>query len=112
MLRLLIVLLTLTTALVHANFFIEKPSTDVIYALNGLGYVTLLVLLYLPLPALDPFRRPVRWIFMGYTALTILAYLIFGLVTHDWTVPLGPITKAVELILIGLLWVEGQRSNA
>ncbi len=112
MLRLLIILLTLITALVHASFFFAKPATDFIYAFNALGYVTLLVLLYLPVPALDPFRRPVRWLFMGYTAVTIGAYLIFGLVTHDWTIPLGPITKLDELFLIGLLWVEGRNANS
>jgi hypothetical protein len=106
-----IVLLTLATAAVHLSFFIYEPSRGLIYALNALGYVALVGALYLPIPALNMFRRIARWTLMGYAALTIGAYLAFGLVRHDWTMPLGPVDKLIEVILIALLWREDQHSN-
>jgi len=49
--------------------------------------------------------------FEGYAAITIVAYIIFGLVKHEWTVPLGPIDKLIEVTLIALLWQEDQQST-
>jgi hypothetical protein len=109
--KLLIILLTLATAAIHFSFFMADPSREFIYGLNAVGYVTLLALLYLPLPRLDPLRRLVRRLLMGFAAITIVAYLGFGFVTGEWTVPLGPITKLIEVLLIGLLWWEGQQSQ-
>lgn len=108
--RLIITLLTLATAAIHFSFFISDPSGEVIYGLNALGYVTLVALLYLPFPPLDKLRRPVRRLLMGYAAVTIVAYLAFGIVTSEWTVPLGPLTKLIEVLLIGLLWWEERHS--
>ena len=48
---------------------------------------------------------------MAYVALTISAYLAFGLVRHEWTVPLGPVDKMIEVSLIALLWRENQRAK-
>jgi len=48
---------------------------------------------------------------MGFTALTIVAYLIFGVINREWTAPLGPIDKLIEVVLIGLLWQEDKRSD-
>jgi hypothetical protein len=101
-----IALLTLFTAVVHLSFFINDPTGGVIYLLNAVGYVGLLALLYLPVPALASFRRPVRWALMGFAAVTIVAYIIFSVTHNEWTVPLGPITKVVEVVLIGLLLRE------
>jgi len=111
MMKAIIILLTLATAAIHVSFFIPDPSSELIYGLNALGYVTLLALLYLPITLLDQLHGTVRLMLMGYTALTIVAYLIFGVVNHEWTVPLGPIDKVIEVILIGLLWQEDQRSD-
>ena len=106
-----IILLTLATAAIHLSFFVEDPARGLIYALNALGYVALMAALYLPIPAFDRFRRLVRRTLMGYAALTIVAYLAFGLVRHEWTVPLGPADKLIEVALIALHWREGQRAN-
>jgi len=107
----LIIVLTLVTAAVHLSFFLSDPGGGLIYGLNALGYVGLLALLYLPLPFLTPYRRWVRWLLIGFTALTIVAYLIFGVINREWTVPLGPIDKLIEVVLIGLLWQEDKRSD-
>jgi hypothetical protein len=48
---------------------------------------------------------------VGYAAITIVAYIAFGLINHEWTVPLGPVDKLIEVVLIGLLWREEKRST-
>lgn len=101
-----VVLLTLATAAIHLSFFIEEPRRGLIYGLNALGYVALVGALYLPIPVLNRFRRTVLRALIAYAALTIVAYVAFGLLRHEWTVPLGPVNKVIELVLIGLLWLE------
>ena len=110
MVKAIIILLTLATAAIHFSFFVRDPTGELIYGLNALGYLTLLAMLYLPIPLLDNLHRMARRILMGYAAITIVAYLIFGLVKHEWTVPLGPIDKLIEVTLIALLWQEDQQS--
>jgi hypothetical protein len=109
MLKTIIILLTVATAAIHFSFFISDPRGELIYGLNGLGYVALLAMLYLPIYILNNLRRPARLMLMGYAALTIVAYLVFGLVNHEWTIPLGPIDKVIEVVLIGLLWLEDRQ---
>ena len=111
MVKAIIILLTLATAAIHFSFFVRDPTGELIYGLNALGYLTLLAMLYLPIPLLDNLHRMARRILMGYAAITIVAYIIFGLVKHEWTVPLGPIDKLIEVTLIALLWQEDQQST-
>lgn len=93
-----IVGLTLATAAIHVVLAI--PETIVPFFLNALGYLALLAAFYWP--ALHPRRHLVRWAFIGYTALTILFWVILG---QPYT-PLGLLDKAIELALIGLLWTS------
>lgn len=94
-----IILLTIATALVHFSLLFP----DVVFILNGLGYLTLLAALYLPLPQLAGYRRMIRWALLGYTALTIVLWLIMG----SWIL-LAYIDKTIEVILIVLLWLESR----
>ena len=64
----------------------------------------------MPWPALDKLRRPLRWGLLALAALTILAYVAFVLVRREWTVPLGPADKLIEVVLIALLWREDRAS--
>jgi uncharacterized membrane protein len=110
MLRILIILLTLAAAAaVHFKFFIEDPSGGLIYGLNGIGWLGLLGLVYLPLPFLEKLHGLARWLLASYAAITIVAYIIFGIQHKEWTVPLGPVTVLIELILIVLLVVEARQ---
>ena len=43
---------------------------------------------------------------------SLAAYVAFGLVRHEWTVPLGPLDKLIELALIALLWREERQAQA
>jgi len=110
--RWVIVLLTLATALVHVSFFLPDPKAGIIFGLNALGYIGLLGLLYLKLGLPAPVARVVRPAFIGYTALTIVLYVVFSYRSGHWSVPLGPIDKLIEMALVALLWSERQPTAA
>jgi hypothetical protein len=100
-----IILLTLATAVIHISLY---PTSGWMFLLNGLGYLGLLGLLYLPLGLPAGIRRLTRPALMGYAALTIVLYVVFSIRFNDWALWLGPFTKALEIALIGLLWSEGR----
>jgi hypothetical protein len=98
--RLAVILLTVSTALTHMSLLFP----DLIFILNGLGYLGLLGALYLPIAPLAPYRQLIRRILIGYTALSVLLWLAFGL-----REPIGYINKLNELLLIALLvWEDRQ----
>ena len=99
-LRVGIVLLTLVTALIHLQLAFPDPM----FILNGLGYLTLLAALYLPIPQLARYRNIVRWVFIGYAALTLALWLTIGERTA-----VGFISAAAEVALIVLLLLEARR---
>jgi hypothetical protein len=92
--------LTLATAFIHLQLAFPDP----VFILNGLGYLTLLAALYLPVSRLARHRNVVRWVLVGYTALTILLWVLFGA-----RIPIGYIDKAIEITLILLLLLEARR---
>ena len=102
-----IILLTAATAVVH--FFRNFP--DIVFILNCLGYLGLLAALYLPTPMLQEKRDLARYGLMGFASLTILAWIALG-DKHLATGYVGYIDKAVEIVLILLLWVENQKSQS
>jgi len=102
--RLGIVGLALTTAIIH--IVLAVPLTLVGFYLNGLGYIVLAAALYLP--QLRGYRRRLRWLLMRYTALTIVLWVALG---QPYT-SIGYIDKAVELALLGLLWLDHRNSAA
>jgi hypothetical protein len=91
---------TLMAALVHLSLLFPDP----VFILNGIGYLVLLAALYLPVARLVPYRRAVRWTLIGYTTLTILAWVAIGERTL-----VGYSTTAGEVALVVLLLVEGRR---
>jgi hypothetical protein len=95
-----IVLLTLGTALIHLQLAFPDP----VFILNGLGYLALLAALYLPIPQLARYRNAVRWVMVGYTALTIFLWILFGA-----RIPIGYTAVAIEVALIVLLLLEARR---
>jgi hypothetical protein len=97
-----IVVLTLGTAVIHLQLAFPDP----VFILNGLGYLALLAALYLPVPQLSRYRNSVRWTLVGYTALTIFLWILFGA-----RIPIGYIDKAIEVALISLLLLEARRHH-
>jgi hypothetical protein len=100
-----VILLTLFAATVHISLLFP----DLVFILNGLGYVTLLAALYLPISRLMDHRRVVvvRWTLIGYVTLTILLWVVMGERTL-----LGYSTTAGEVALVGLVVLEGMRLRA
>jgi hypothetical protein len=49
---------------------------------------------------------------IGYTALVFVGYLAYGLATAEWSIPLGPLAKVDEIVLIGLLLLEDRQERA
>jgi len=98
--RIGVVVLTLIAAVVHFSRLFPDPM----FILNGLGYLTLLAALYLPIPRLMPHRRVVRWTLIGYATLTILLWVAIGERT-----PLGYSTTAEEVALVISLLIESRR---
>ena len=102
--RYAIIALTVITAVIH--IILGIGSTDffrILFILNGLGYLALVVGLYF-LPPLARQRGLIRWLLLIYTALTFVLYFVFNW-PEIWG-PLGLIDKAVELVLIILLWLD------
>lgn len=95
-----IIVLTLATALIHLQLNFPDP----VFIMNGLGYLTLLAALYLPIPRLSRYRNFTRWALIGFTALTIFLWILFGA-----RIPIGYIDKAIEIALIVLLLLDARR---
>ncbi len=104
-----IIILTLITAVIHLVILnVFSGHIDPPFLLNGLGYLALLAALYLPLPFLKENRKLVRWVFIGFTILTILAWVAIG--DKSWPAgALGYFTKLDEVALVILLWLEGRQ---
>jgi peptidoglycan/LPS O-acetylase OafA/YrhL len=79
---------------------------QVLFYLNFVGFITLTVALYLPL--LRRFQRIIRWTLIGYTLLTILAWVW---IAHAQFNMLSYISEPVEVALIILLLIEDQRAR-
>lgn len=95
-----IVLLTLATAMIHLQLNFPDP----VFILNGFGYLVLLAALYLP--QVERYRNAVRWVLIGYTALTILLWVLFGA-----RIPIGYTDKAIEVALVALLLLDARRTR-
>jgi hypothetical protein len=96
-----IIVLTVATALIHFVL-----AFDFMFILNGLGYLALLGALYLPIAMFDPYRTYIRWVLIGYTALTIVLWAVITGASYS---VIGYVTKAIEVALIVALWFEGQQ---
>ena len=96
LMQVVIILLALIAAGIHLSLLFP----DVIFILNGLGYLglTAAYFLRLPIPFLQDRKRLVRFALIGYTALTLILWLAIGEQT-----PLGIFTAAIEVLLIVLL---------
>jgi hypothetical protein len=93
-----ILIATLITATVHLTLLFPDP----LFILNSLGYLGLLGAYFLPIPFTQENHSLVRWAYMGFAVATILAWIAMG----DKTWIVGYLTKADEIILLVLLWMD------
>jgi hypothetical protein len=102
-----IILTTLATALIHFSLLFP----DVLFILNGLGYLTLLAAYFLPIDLARNNHNLVRWLFVVFVLVTILAWIVMG--DKSWPAgSLGYLTKLIEIVLIILLLVDRQTDQA
>lgn len=100
-LRIGISLLTLATAFIHFTLLFPDP----LFIINGLGYLVLLVLYIIPMEITEKYHNLIRWIFIAYTLLTIIAWVAIG-DKSPGSGALGYVTKAIEIILVILLLLD------
>ena len=109
------VLLTLATASIHLYLFLIEgylgngemlPIYQLLFVGNVLGYVTLVVALYL-IPPLARFRPVVRVLLIAIATASIISYFYVGVT--DTT---GNIDKVIEVLLIALLTVDAGMSSS
>lgn len=93
-LSVLIVGATTITALIHLSLY-----TDIILLLNGFGYAALAALYVLPMFAAQ--RQRVRWLLLGYTLVTFVAWIFVGARNT-----IGYVDKTVEAVLVVALITE------
>ena len=99
-----IIALTLATAVIHLILgFMSGGAFGAVFILNGLGYIVLLVALYF-VPQLVAQRSMIRYALLLFTAVTFILYFAFN--WPDIWSPMGLIDKAIELVLIILLWMD------
>lgn len=106
-----IIVLAVATAAIHLALAVgaytrsNDTTTFIMFSLNGLGYLALLVATFVPLPVAKDNPKLVRWVFIGFTAVTILGWVAIGARNT-----IGYVDKLVELVLIALLWLEGRKA--
>ena len=100
-----IILTTLVTALIHFSLLFPNPM----FILNSLGYLALLALYFLPIPALVKNRGLIRWAYIAYAIVTIIAWLYLAVIRNGDISTIGLVAKADEVLLIILLWLDGRK---
>ena len=100
-----IIILTIATALVHLSLGLTTTPVLILFILNGIGYLTLVGALYLPIPQLSQYHALIRWALMAFAAVTIIGWIFTG----DKTLIIGYPTKVAEVVLIVLLAIEARQ---
>jgi hypothetical protein len=95
-------LIVLNVRLMSMGFNIDVPFT-----LNGIGFLTLSALALWRPSFLRGWESLYRWAFIGFTAITIVAWTILG----DKADILGWATTVLEVVLLVLLVMDGRRRS-
>jgi len=77
---------------------------DLLFTLNGLGYLGLLAAIFLPIPILVRFRPVLRILMILYTLLTLILWVAIGERTL-----IAYVDKLAEAALVVLLWLDRSR---
>lgn len=98
--RVIILITAVITGLVHLvllNLFSMQAtgSLDVLFTLNGLGFLTLASAFYFDLPFLKGYEKWITYAFIGFTIVTIIAWVAVGARST-----LGYLTKLDEVVLL------------
>jgi hypothetical protein len=91
-----------------AAFFHLVLFPDIVFTLNGLGYIGLLGAYFLPISFFQQRHKIVWWGLAGYTLLTAILWVIMGdknFVAGTYSAT-GYYAVISELILLGFLWTD------
>ena len=105
-----VVILTLITALIHLlilniTMYQLQGSIDLLFTLNGIGYLVLLAAFLGKIPFLSGQDQWIHYAYIGFTLITILAFFIVG---SSGT--LGYFTKIIEGLLVIALILHQKES--
>lgn len=100
-----IAILTIITAVIHLGLaFILTGAFQILFILNGIGYLVLLWALLRPPAFLAGRSNLVHYLFILFTAVTIIGYFVVnGFKPGDY---LGLLDKLVEVLLIAALFLR------
>lgn len=103
-LRLAIIVLTIATAVIHLALNLGGLNPP--FIANGLGYLALMVAFFkwVDLPFLKGRGKIVWYVYMGFAAVTIVAYFLVSI--NPLGNPVGLVTKVIEVLLIVALWLH------
>lgn len=104
-----IILFAFATAVLHIILF-----PDIMFTLNGLGYLALLAAYFLPIPFLQEKRNLIWWVFVGYTTLTIILWVIMGdkNFVAGTSSATGYYAKAAEVLLLVFLFADRPKTQS
>lgn len=102
-----VILSAIATAVLHVSLF-----PDIMFTLNGLGYLGLLGAYFLPISFFQERHKLIWWGLVGYTALTIVLWVVMGDKTFvaGTSSATGYYAKAAEVILLAFLWADKPKS--
>ena len=105
-----IIVTTLATALLHLSLFAQIGPDPI--ALNGLGYLGLLGAYFVPMQIFQKNHKLVWWGMLGYTALTIILWVVMGdkNFVAGTSSAIGYYAKTAEVFLIGFLLADRAKS--
>lgn len=97
--------LTSITVFIHLYLSLQfSDGSGRVFLLNAIGYLLLLVAIYVPMPFLARYRSLACWLLIAYTALTLVLWIFIGARSL-----IAYVDKVVELALIFLVWLETRR---
>jgi hypothetical protein len=101
--RIGIIISNLATTFLHVTLF-----PDIVFTLNGLGFAGLLGAYLLPIPFFQERNKLVWWGLVGYTALTMLLWVIMGekIFVAGTSSATGYYAFGAEIIMLILLWLD------
>lgn len=94
----------LVTGIIHlalgADFLAN--AGDIMFLLNGIGFIGLTALYLLPIAIVRPYHETVRWVLLGYSLLTIVLWVVMNGKLEAG----GIAAKLAELLIIAVLLID------
>ncbi len=102
--QILLIAAALITGVIHLGLGSDFLANigDIMFLLNGIGFIGLAALYLLPLAFLKPYHEIVRWVFAGYSALTVILWVVM----NGHLEPAGIAAKLAEIAIIAVMLID------